>query len=198
LCYFCVLKKLRNMNIIGITGTLGAGKGTIVDYLVEHYGYKHYSVRKYLIEEAQRRNMDVNRDTFVVVANDLRNSHSPSFIIDELYRQAEQTGKNAVIESIRTPGEVQSLRKNGHFTLFAIDADPKIRYQRIVDRNSETDHISYETFLQNEQREMSSSDPNHQNLGKCMEMADYVFQNNGDFNDLYTQLESVLFKLSCS
>lgn len=198
MCYFCDLKKLRDMNIIGITGTLGAGKGTIVDYLVERYGYEHYSVRKFLIDEARRRNMAVNRDTFVTVANDLRNSHSPSFIVDELYRQAEQAGKNAIIESIRTPGEVLSLKKNGHFTLFAIDADPEIRYQRIVGRNSETDHISYETFLENEQREMSSSNPNHQNIGKCMEMADYVFQNNGDFNDLYTQLDPVLFKLSCS
>ena len=66
------------MKIIGITGTLGAGKGTIVDYLKEHYGYRHYSVRGYLIEEAQRRGMELNRDTFVVVANDLRATHCPS------------------------------------------------------------------------------------------------------------------------
>ena len=68
------------MNIIGITGTLGAGKGTIVDYLIQHYGYRHYSVRGYLIEEAERRGLPLNRDTFVVVANDLRATHSPSFI----------------------------------------------------------------------------------------------------------------------
>ena len=160
------------MKIIGITGTLGAGKGTIVDYLIQHYGFKHYSVRGYLIEEAQRRGLEINRDTFVEVANDLRAKHSPSFITDELYRQAEADGSNAVIESVRTPGEVESLRKNEHFLLFAVDADPKIRYERIVDRNSETDHVTFETFLENERREMSSTDPNHQNIGRCMEMAE--------------------------
>ncbi|MBR4917714.1 MAG: AAA family ATPase [Bacteroidales bacterium] len=180
------------MKIIGITGTLGAGKGTIVDYLINHYGYKHYSVRGYLIEEATRRGMEINRDTFVEVANDLRAKHSPSYIVDELYKQAEAAGGNAIIESVRTPGEVESLRKNEHFLLFAVDADPKVRYERIVSRASETDHVSFETFIENEQREMSSTDPNHQNVGRCMQMADFVFNNDGNFEALYKQVEEAL------
>ena len=180
------------MKIIGITVTLGAGKGTIVDYLVDHYGYRHYSVRGYLIEEAKRRGMELNRDTFVVVANDLRATHCPSYITDQLYLQAAENGENAIIESVRTPGEVESLRQQEHFLLFAVDADPEIRYERVVGRGSETDHISYETFLENEAREMSSTDPNHQNIGRCMQMADHVFMNNGDFEDLYRQVETVL------
>ncbi|MBR4787278.1 MAG: AAA family ATPase [Bacteroidales bacterium] len=184
------------MNIIGITGTLGAGKGTIVDYLIQHYGYRHYSVRGYLIEEAERRGLPLNRDTFVVVANDLRATHSPSFITDELYKQAAAAGENAIIESVRTPGEVESLRKNPNFVLFAVDADPKIRYERIVLRASETDHVSFETFVANEQREMSSDDPNHQNVGRCMQMADFVFHNDGDFELLYRQIEQAITQLS--
>lgn len=180
------------MKIIGITGTLGAGKGTIVDYLRDHYGYKHYSVRGYLIEEAKRRGMEINRDTFVVIANDLRAKHAPSYIVDELYKQAAANGENAIIESIRTPGEVESLRQQEDFLLFAVDADPKIRYERIVSRNSETDHVSFETFIENEQREMASDDPNHQNVGKCIAMADYSFNNDGDLEALYQQVEKVL------
>ena len=195
MCHLFCLIKPTDMKIIGITGTLGAGKGTIVDYLVDHYGYRHYSVRGYLIEEAQRRGMELNRDTFVVVANDLRATHCPSYITDQLYLQAAENGENAIIESVRTPGEVESLRQQEHFLLFAIDADPKIRYERVVLRGSETDHISYETFLENEAREMASSDPNHQNIGRCMQMADHVFMNNGDFVDLYQQVEQVLQEL---
>ncbi|MEI8007898.1 MAG: hypothetical protein WCI00_00100 [bacterium] len=76
--------------------------------------------------------------------------------------------------------------------LFAIDADPKIRYERIVIRGSETDKISYDEFIANEEREMNNIDPSKQNIAKCMQMADYLFTNNGTFEELHKQLEDVL------
>ena len=180
------------MKIIGITGTIGAGKGTIVEYLVEHYGFKHYSVRNFLIQKAQKLNLPLNRDTYVALANALRESHSPSYIIDELYQEAEKNGADAVIESIRTPGEVESLRTKENFVLWAVDADPKIRYKRITARKSETDQISYETFLSNELREMTAEDPAKQNLTACIRQADFLFINNGDFEKLFKQIESAV------
>jgi dephospho-CoA kinase len=180
------------MIIIGITGTLGAGKGTIVEYLVREKGFIHFSVRSFITEEILRQGLPVNRDSMVVVANKLRADHSPSFIIDQLYQQALLTGNNCIIESIRTPGEVQSLREKGNFLLFAVDADPQLRYERIVMRNSETDRISYETFVENEKREMQSNDPNKQNIGKCIEQADQIFMNNSSVEMLFGQVEESL------
>jgi len=177
------------MKVIGITGTIGAGKGTIVDYLVNNYGFKHYSVRNYLIEEAKKQNLPLNRDTYVKIANELREKHSPSYIIDELYKKAEKNDVNAIIESIRTPGEIASLRTKDNFSLWAIDADPKIRYERIVARQSETDKISFETFLANERREMTTDDPTKQNLAECIRQADVLFTNNSSIEELYKQIE---------
>ena len=180
------------MIIIGITGTLGAGKGTIVEYLVREKGFVHFSVRGYITDEINRQGMPVNRDSMVTVANKLRADNSPSYIIDQLYQQALLTGNNCIIESIRTPGEVQSLREKGNFLLFAVDADPQLRYERIVMRNSETDRISYETFVENEKREMQSNDPNKQNIGKCIEQADQIFMNNSSVEMLFGQVEESL------
>lgn len=184
------------MLIIGITGTLGAGKGTIVDYLVQEKGFVHFSVRGFLIEEIERQGLSVNRDSMVLVANKLRADHSPSYIIDQLYKQALLTGENCIIESIRTPGEVESLREKGNFLLLAVDADPMLRYDRIVMRNSETDQISYSTFIENEEREMQSTDPAKQNIGKCIERADIIFYNNSTVPELYKRLESELAQLN--
>ena len=179
------------MVVIGITGTLGAGKGTIVNFLKDK-GFAHYSVREFLLEEIREKGMPENRDSMVVVANGLRADHSPSYITDQLYLQALEKGKDAVIESIRTPGEIESLRKKGIFYLFAVDADPKKRFERISLRKSETDNIDFQTFLENEKREMTSDDPNKQNLAKCKEMADFVFLNDKNIEDLYREVEEVI------
>lgn len=185
------------MIIIGITGTLGAGKGTIVDCLVNENAFIHYSVRDYLIREIKKRNIAVNRDSMTLVANELRAKNTPSYVTDQLYKQAKVSGKNCIIESIRTPGEILSLKEKGSFYLFAVDADAKIRYERVKLRNSETDHISFDVFIENERREYTSTDPNKQNLKKCIEMADFVFQNNGTIEMLYVEVEKVLKKVLC-
>ncbi len=185
------------MTVIGITGTLGAGKGTIVDYL-KTKGFAHYSARSFIISEIKQCGLPVNRDSMVIVANDLRAAHSPSYIIESLYGEAVRNGKDAVIESVRTEGEVQTLRAKENFYLFAVNADPKLRYERILLRGNESDNVSFEKFLADEEREMHSIDPSKQNLTRCIELADYRFMNNGTIEDLYAQVDQTLGRIAPS
>lgn len=184
------------MKIIGITGTLGAGKGTIVDYLTKHHGFQHFSVRGYLSKIIKGKGEEINRDSLVATANELRAQNTPSFIAEELYREAKESGKDCIIESIRTVGEVNALHAKGNFNLFAVDADQHLRYERIVERASETDKINFETFVENENREMNSTDPYKQNLSACMQLADFRFSNNGSFENLYAEIDSALKHIS--
>jgi dephospho-CoA kinase len=178
--------------IIGITGTIGAGKGTIVEFLVSQKGFTHFSVRDFLCEEIERRGLPVNRDSMVVVANDLRAVFSPSYITDRLFECAVKSGENSIIESIRAVGEIDSLRKNKDFILFAVDADIRKRYERIRLRKSATDNIDFDTFVENEKREMTTTDPTKQNLSECIKKADYVFVNDKDIVDLQREVEKTL------
>jgi dCMP deaminase len=183
--------------IIGITGTLGAGKGTIVEYLLGR-GFKHYSVRAFLTEEIMKRGLEVNRENMVSVGNDLRAKFGPSHIVEELHRQAVVDGGNSVIESIRCPGEVEALRKKARFVLFAVDADLEARYSRVVGRASVTDKLSFEEFVAAEQREMESNDPYKQNLRKCIGMADHRFKNDWTIDELHGKVGAVLGKVGSS
>lgn len=182
------------MIIIGVTGSIGAGKGTIVSYLKKK-GFKHYSVRAFITEEIRRRKMPVNRESMVSVANDMRTKHSPSYLIERIYERALKNNKDCVIESIRTPGEVEWLKKQENFTLFAVDADQKLRYERIKKRKSSTDMISFEEFMMQEEKEMKNNDKNMQNIGQCMSMANYRFINNNKKEELFKNVENTLNSL---
>lgn len=178
------------MIILGITGTLGAGKGTVAGYLKEK-GFGYYSVREFLTEEIVKRGMPINRDSMVEVGNDLRAKNGPSYILDTLYARAESEGKDAVIESIRTVGEVQELRKKG-MLLLSVDADPQIRYSRVQFRKTETDNVSFETFMEHELRESEGDDPGKQNLRHTVKLADYHVTNDGSIDDLKMQVDVIL------
>lgn len=179
------------MIIIGITGTIGAGKGTIVD-LLRKKGFKHYSARDFLIEEIKKRGLDINRNTMTETANSLRKEFGPEYIVKSILNVAMANGDDCIIESIRNDKEIELLRNIHNFYLFSVDADINTRYQRISARKSETDNVSFETFVENERREMQSDNNNSQNIAICMQKADYTFNNDGDIEALSNQVEKVL------
>jgi dephospho-CoA kinase len=181
------------MKIIGITGPAGAGKGVIVDYLKDK-GFNHFSVRAFITEEILARGMAVNRENMVLVGNELRQKYGTSYCVDELYKRAQKNKKNAIIESIRTEGEVESLRKKSNFMLLAIDADMKLRYERIKKRNSETDKVTFEEFKKQEDIEYANKDKNKQNIKVVMHMADYTLENNGSLEELYLKIDKIIYQ----
>ena len=180
--------------IIGITGTLGAGKSTVIDFLKEQ-GFNHYSVRVFLTQELEKRGLPNTRDNLVALGNELRQTYSPGYIVEQLYEQASKDGKDCIIESIRNVGEIEALQKKGPFRLLAIDADPRVRYERIAQRQHSTDAISFEKFMEDEQREMFSTDPFKQNLSRCIELADFTLTNNGTLDDFKNEVQKLYVKI---
>ncbi|MEX1120330.1 MAG: AAA family ATPase [Candidatus Paceibacterota bacterium] len=181
--------------IIGLTGTNGAGKGTVAGYLVREKGFAHYSARDFIVEEIQKRNMPIDRNSMIIVGNALRKEHGPAYVLEQLYLRAHAAGGNAVLESVRTTGEVIELRHYENFSLIGVDAPQSIRYERTVTRKSATDQVSFEEFIALEEREMQSQDPGVQNITAVMKLADYVLINDGSPEELFGKIEEVLKSL---
>jgi dephospho-CoA kinase len=182
------------MIIIGITGTIGAGKGSIVDYLAQEKGFAHYSARDFLTAEIARRGLPMNRESLSFVSNDLRRTKGPHVIAEALYNQAAANGKNAIVEALRNPAEVIFLKNNKDFFMLAVDAEAHLRYDRIVKRGLYTDHVTFDEFKQIDDRETTSTDPTAQNVRACVDMADAVINNDGTIQDLGIAVDKALEK----
>lgn len=177
--------------ILGITGTIGAGKGAAVDYLVKEKGFIHYSARDFLVQEILARDMPMNRDSMHIVGNEVRSRYQASHIIKTLYARAEAAGHDAVIESVRALGEAEFLKEHGA-RLIAIDADVKLRYERIHSRGSVTDDVDFDTFVIQEKREMSSNDSHGMNISGVIQMADYRIDNDGTLEEFHRKIDEVI------
>lgn len=183
--------------IIGIAGTLGAGKGTVVRYLIDTKGFTHLSVREYLWEEVDRRGLTRVRDNLSLVANDLRANYGAEYLAQQLLARAESYGTDVIIESLHTPAEAAYLRDHGAVIL-GVDADVRIRYERIKERGTETDDVSFEKFVEDNERELASADIARHNIRAVTEAADYRVSNNGTLEELHAQIDAILSKLDTS
>lgn len=176
--------------IIGLTGSFGAGKGVVVDYL-KTKGFKHYAARDFITEEITRRGLPVNRDSMIEVANELRSQHGSSYIIEELFKQAAAAGGDAVIESLRAVAEVRRMKELGAVVI-GVDADPEVRYQRILGRGSVTDNVSFAEWQAQEKKESNPDDPTKQDIFGALRESDHIVANSGTVEELYQKIDQLL------
>ena len=178
--------------IIGITGTDGAGKGTVVDYLVTNHGYTHYSSRDFILEEITRLNLPTDRSQLRITANDLREQFGNDVIVRKAYEKAAKDLEvNVVIESIRALAEVEYLKAAGGI-LLAVDAEPEVRYARVQGRRSETDQVTYEQFLAHEALENNDPNPHGMQKARVMALADCTIKNSTNKKDLALSVEEFI------
>lgn len=179
--------------VIGITGTIGAGKGAVVEYL-KTQGFAHYSVRDVLLEEVARRGLPPDRPSLRDVGNELRELYSPSYLVEHAYADAIEKGGDAIIESVRAYGEAEFLKGKGAI-LLAVDADEQIRYGRIHARGLSTDAVDFDTWKAQEARELSSPETHGQNVLGVMQIADYHMLNNGTLEEMRTEADRFLARI---
>ena len=67
--------------LIGITGTDGSGKGTVVSYLVAYHGFVHYSARAILRAEIVQRDIEPTRANMRLMANEMRAKYGNDYIV---------------------------------------------------------------------------------------------------------------------
>lgn len=174
------------MKIIGISGSNGSGKDTIGHMLAERHGWLFVSVTDLLRAEAVRRGLPVEREHLRTISAEWRRESGLGALVDKAVAEFEAAGDQyagVVMASLRNPGEVDRLHELGG-TMVWVDADPKVRYDRIHSRQrSAEDNKTFEQFIAEEEEEMHrSGDAATLDMSAVKEKADITIYNNG--NDL--------------
>ena len=182
--------------IIGITGSLGGGKGTVVEYLRSKHNFAHYSSSDLLVTILEERGEVVDRDGMNRIANELRAENSAGVPAENYKRYEAEDGESDVIfESIHSVPESDFIKSIGGI-MIGITASPEVRYERILARGSVKDNISREKFIEQQQREEAGSDdPNKSNIFDAIAEADFVIENNGTLEELQAQVDQILKSL---
>ena len=79
------------------------------------------------------------------------------------------------------------------FYLIAVDAEPKIRFERMLKRKKDTDVKSFDEFEKIDRRDRGINQPTFgQGVKKCIQMADFQINNDGRLDELYLKVNSIL------
>jgi dephospho-CoA kinase len=183
--------------IIGIAGTIGAGKGTVVEYLTKK-GFAHYSSSALLREILAERGLPATRDHFSPLATEMRSADPAGVPRRNHDKFLKENPENAIFEALHSEGEADFIRSIGGHIL-GIDADMHARYARTTGRGEEKDKISFEDFERHVRIEDEGSGEDakrNNNIRAVLNNADAVIHNNGTLEELYAQVDDALQKFA--
>jgi dephospho-CoA kinase len=184
---------MQQLKIIGISGTNGAGKDTLADWLADQ-GWLFVSVSDLLREELNKRGLPIERENLRNLSAQWRREFGLGVLIDRAVSEYERLSQKndfegLVVSSIRNSGEADRIHELGGQVVW-IDADAKIRYERIMGRMRGTeDRKTFQQFLAEEQAEMSrSGDVATLDMTAVKEKTDIFIQNDTKTLDEFIEL----------
>lgn len=189
-----IIRLAFNNMIIGLTGTIAAGKEIIADYF-KNKDFAYFSLSHVVREEATKLNIKHERKLLQDVGNMLRENYGNNALVLKLLDKIESR-KNVIIDSIRNTAEIEELKKLDDFYLISIDAPVDVRFKKSQSRNRESDPKTYEQFLIDESRDREEDLENGQQVEKCIKMADFFIYNNSSLEALNNKIEEIHKKIN--
>ena len=178
--------------IVGITGKIGSGKGEVAKFL-QTCGFEYHSLSDILRRTLKKQRKKITRDHLIATGNQLRQEGGPGVLAEQTLALLE-SDKNYVIDSIRNPHEVKTLRRRNDFFLLNVRADRRTRFERVRIRRRENDPQTFRQFVITEEKEFRSGDPRSQQLLATEQLADATVLNQGTVPQLHEKLRGILLR----
>jgi dCMP deaminase len=175
---------------IGVAGMNGSGKTEVLRFF-EQRSFYPASLSDIIREELARDGLDASRENMIERGRTLRERFGVSVLADRIV-DGLPSDRHSVVDSIRHPAEVESLRAAGSFTLLWIDAPRPLRYERVTARGTHGAQDSFERFCELEDEELTSDSSSGQQLLAVRDLADEVVPNAGSLDELQERLQQLL------
>lgn len=170
--------------IVGIAGTNASGKDTLGHLRAKLQHANMVSLSDILRRELDKRGLSHERDNLRRLGDEWRTSEGPQVLAKrtiERYNQEKATEgyQGLTVTSIRNAEEARAIQDAGGKIIW-VDADRKIRYERIRSRNlgRPEDQKTYEEFVAEEETELHpTSGDTLLNMSAVREIADITITN---------------------
>ena len=175
--------------ILGFTGLIASGKEVSKKYLEEKYGAKSFRFSTILRDVLNRFDVPTSRDNIIILSTWARETFGQDLLARVIARDVADAKEEMVVaDGIRRLPDIEHLSQIPGFVLISIDADPKIRYERMVKRNENEGDAkkTFEDFLADHQRETELTIP------EVMSAARYHVNNDGTLEELYAQIDKII------
>lgn len=186
--------------ILGLTGTLAAGKGSVAEIIMQN-DFDHVILSSIIKEEAVNKNIEFTRANLQKLGNELREKFGNQVLAQKAVEKFQDSEKNLIIDGIRNSGEIDFLKKyakesHSKFYLICVDASIDLRYERTINRKSSKDFLSKEEFIEKNAIDLGLNQPsNGQRVQDCIDRADIVIMNDSSYEELKKKVNEILKKI---
>lgn len=183
------------MKVVGLTGTIGAGKKVVRQFLLRKFNCYHVTLSDVIRGKIEKKRGSLNRKTLQDMGNELRQKYGTHILAKLAVEYLPRDKQLIVIDGIRNPGEVEWLRKSfaGNFVLIAVDAPAEKRFGFLSRRGESRDPKTWEEFVAMDERELGTNEPEWGlQVKKCLDQADFTLINDGTVKQLENKLNEIL------
>lgn len=177
----------KDIEVVNITGPMGAGKGTVANYFKEKHGFSVLYFATVLKEETARRGLEINRWNLIQTHDALRKEQGEDILAQRIVADAIKQGlKKIVFDGARKPALVTYIKnKFPEALLLYIDSDKALRRKRVIERERDIDPSQAADLDKVMARDLKDA-------SSCKHLPGViVIENNGDLASLKQKLDSL-------
>ncbi|MDO8566157.1 MAG: AAA family ATPase [Candidatus Moranbacteria bacterium] len=178
--------------IIGVAGEIASGKDTVGKYIAEKYDALPLRFSQPLRDILDRIGIEQNRENMAKLSLYLRKAFGEDILSRSILIEAEKSPKNlVVVDGVRRLPDIIHMETDEHFYFAFVEVSSEKRYERLIKRRQNVDDATKTPVQFDKDAKLETE----LQIGDLKTRADFIINNDGTLEELYTQIDRVVEEL---